>query len=166
MGSNEIEVWGNIPDYEGLYRVSNFGNVTSLPRKKTKGGLLSLGDNGYGYKYVTLSKNGVLKKYKVHVLVSMVFLGHKPNGTHEIVVDHKDNDRSNNRADNLKLITQRENTSKDRKGVSKYTGVSFHKKNNKWQSSIRIDGKLKHLGYFEEEIDASTAYQKTKNQIK
>ena len=55
----------------------------------------------------------------------MAFFGHVPGG-YKIVVDHIDNNRLNNHVSNLQLITQRENSSKDRKnGTSQYTGVVF-----------------------------------------
>jgi len=71
-----------------------------------------------------------------------------------------------NNVSNLQLISQRENSSKDRKdGSSQYTGVSWFKKSNKWRSVIYINGKLKHLGLFDNELDASNAYQKTLNDL-
>ena len=154
-----IEVWKGIPEFES-YQVSNLGNVRSLNYNRTKQTKnLKLKINSRGRRAVNLSKNGINKaNCKVHQLVSMAFLNHKPCG-HKIVVDHIDNDKLNNRLYNLQLITSRENSSKDKKGTSKYTGVHLAKGRKKWRSSIRINGKNKHLGVFTDEKEASQAYQ-------
>ena len=95
------------------------------------------------------------------MLVALGFLGHvMGNGSVGLVVDHIDNNSRNNRLDNLQLITQRQNSSKDKKGVSsKYVGVSWNKGKSKWSSSIRYKGKLIFLGYYVIEKEAHEAYQ-------
>ena len=99
------------------------------------------------------------KTKRVHKLVAIAFLSHKPSGR-TMVVDHKNNDKTNNNVSNLQIITQRENLSKDKKGgSSQYTGVSWSKPAEKWVAHININYKLKYLGVFESELDASTAYQ-------
>ena len=154
------EVWKDIPNYEGLYQVSDHGRVKSLKRERVvKDKILNSYLDRYGYSRLFLCKEGKRKTVYIHQLVAMTFLNHIPNG-HEIVVDHIDNDKSNNRIENLQLITQRENVSKDRKiGTSKYTGVSWHKASKKWVVSIRTSDKRKYLGYFDCEIEASEAYK-------
>jgi hypothetical protein len=98
---------------------------------------------------------------KVHTLVAMVFLNHKPDGTNKICVDHINNIKTDNRLVNLQLITNRENTSKDKKdGTSKYVGVCWQKSKNKWMAQINIDDKKKYLGYFTDEHEAHLVYQK------
>jgi alkyl hydroperoxide reductase subunit AhpF len=95
----------------------------------------------------------------------MAFLGHVPNGQ-KLVVDHIDGDKLNNNLNNLQVITNRENTSKDRSGgTSKYVGVSWSKQNKKWKAQIRIDGKQIYIGHFTNDIDASQAYQKKLKEI-
>ena len=102
-------------------------------------------------------KNG---NKSVHQLVAMAFLGHVPCG-HKIVVDHINHDKLNNRLENLQLITNRENCSKDVKNKSsKYTGVSWDKARNKWVSQIKINGKTVPLGRYKCELVASIVYQK------
>jgi len=71
----------------------------------------------------------------------------------------------NNRVDNLQLVSPRENSSKDRHGSSKYTGVNWLKNRGKWQANIQIDGKLKYLGVFDKEINAHNAYQKALSKL-
>jgi hypothetical protein len=165
------EIWKDIPNYEGLYQVSNFGNVKSLERyvkgkvenRLQKENILSkrlVGNLGNQYYAVTLCNNKDRKQIKVSVLVAMAFLNHTPNGYVGFTVDHIDNNPLNNSVDNLQVITKRENSSKDKKGISKYTGVTFNKKSNKWRSQIWINGKNKTLGSFDDELEAHRAYQK------
>jgi hypothetical protein len=100
------------------------------------------------------------------MLVGMAFLNHKPDGTNKICIDHINNDKLDNRLTNLQLITNRENTSKDRKGgTSKYVGVRSSAI-NKWRAEIYINGKTKNLGTFTDEYEAHLAYQKVLNEYK
>jgi hypothetical protein len=137
------------------YQVSDLGRVWSDKSKKH----LKLILDDKGYLCVNLYNCGIKKRKKIHQLVAEAFLNHTPNG-YTIVVDHIDNNKKNNRVDNLQLITPRKNSSKDRVGSSKYTGVSWHKNRLKWQSSIQINGKFKYLGVFESEENARDAYNK------
>lgn len=119
------EQWIDIAGYEELYQISNFGNVVSLKYGKIK--LLKGAVNNYGYRQVNLSKDKVVKSFKVHQLVATHFLGHKVNG-YESVINHIDFDRLNNVVTNLEIITARENTNKKHlKTSSGSTGVSWHK---------------------------------------
>ena len=135
-----IEEFKDIEGYEGLYQVSNLGNVKSLKFKKER----------------ILKGTRVVKK--IHQLVAIAFLGHEPNG-YKTVVDHINNNPLNNTLDNLQLITHRENLSKDKKGCSSdYTGVGWHKGAKKWHAQIYIKGKVKHLGLFTDELEAAESY--------
>lgn len=163
------EIYKDIADYEGLYQVSDLGNVKSLSRVIVRGNgrkqtfkerILKMPLSSHGYRNVNLSKNGVIRLKTVHTLVAVAFLNHEPNG-YEIVVDHIDNNPLNNRLDNLQLITQRENVSKNKEGgTSKYVGVSWSKSRNKWVAMIQIGNKNKNIGGFTNELEASEAYQK------
>ena len=166
---NELkEEFRSIPGYEGYYEVSNFGNVKSLKREflingkypsTVKEKILRQTLNKDGYYRILLYKDGKREQFNIHILVAMVFLGHVPDG-HKIVVDHIDNNKLNNRVSNLQLISQRENSSKDKKnGTSKYVGVTWNKDRDKWVSRITINGKFKYLGYFTSEEEAAEAYQ-------
>ncbi len=159
----QVEVWKTIDGYED-YQVSNLGRVKSLLFNKER--ILKPDTNWKGYLQLVLQKNSIYKNFTVHILVAMMFHGHKPDGTHKICVDHIDNNKLNNRADNLQLITNRENASKDRKGgASKYVGVLWDKERKKWKACIYFVNRLIHLGRFETEIEASNAYNKALNQI-
>lgn len=169
-----VEIFKDIPNYEGLYQVSNLGTVRSLDNTSNhwrggsrlrKGRILRSRICKNGYSNVCLFSYGVKKTLRVHQLVAITFLNHVPN-RHVIVVDHINNNRTDNRLENLQLITQRENVSKNNKGTSKYVGVYWSKKSNKWRSVITINNKRKHLGLFEKEEDAHIAYQKELKQIK
>ena len=155
----EFRVIEGFDDYE----VSNLGRVRS--NKCGKSRILKQSVEGSGYNYVGLMFGKKVKIKKVHKLVAVAFLNHTPNG-HEMVVDHIDNNKSNNTLTNLQIITPRENSSKEKRGISKYTGVSWNKGVKKWHSYIQINGKRKHLGYFEYEIDAHNAYQIKLKEIK
>ena len=153
------ERWKTIKEFPN-YEVSNRGNVKSLNYNNTKKPkILKTGTNADGYFHVSLCDGNSKKTIKIHQLVAMAFLGHKPCG-HYLVVNHKDFNRKNNNVNNLEIVTQRENSNKKHlKSSSKYTGVYFNKAHQKWISSIRIGREFKHLGLFVNEIDASNAYQ-------
>lgn len=110
-----IEEWKDIQGYEGVYQVSNFGRVKSLERYRINNGgtktlvkerILKPSTNNKGYSRVELSNKTARKPYLVHRLVAEAFI-ENPNNLPE--VNHKDENKSNNRADNLEWITQKEN---------------------------------------------------------
>lgn len=150
--------------YEGYYQVSNLGRVKSLCRldsigRRVNEKILKPGVSTDGYFHVALWKNSKQLIGRIHILVAIHFLDHVPD-RYNIIVDHRDNNPLNNHIKNLQLITQRENTSKDKKGGSSdYIGVYWNKSSSKWHSQIRVNGKLIHLGYFTNELEASNSYQ-------
>lgn len=99
-----IEEWRDIVGYEGLYQVSNLGRVKSLRnniiRKPTA--------NRKGYKQVDLWKDGEVTHPSIHRLVAFHFL-EVPSNYEEMEVNHKDEDKTNNRADNLEWCTREYN---------------------------------------------------------
>jgi len=154
------EVFRSIPNYKGLYEVSNLGRVKSLGNNKAKKEKIRVQRaSSNGYLQVNLSKKGKFKSLSIHQLVAFTFLNHTPSG-YKVVVDHIDNNKLNNRLDNLHIITQRQNASKDKTGgSSEYVGVTWRKDSKKWRSRIEINSKVKNLGCFINEIDAHNAYQ-------
>lgn len=161
------DIWLPVVNYEGLYEISSMGRVRSLDRLKKnkgeyilKGKILKVHLLKSGYYSIRLTKNGKGSLKLIHQLVAQSFLNHTPNG-HILVVNHKDFNRLNNIVENLEITTTRNNCNrKHLKSTSKYVGVSYYKNIGKFVSQIRINGKLKYLGAFENEIDASNAYQK------
>lgn len=75
-------------------------------------------------------------------------------------IDHKDGNGLNNQRHNLRPCdgTQNNWNRRARKGTSKYKGVCWNKKANKWKARVRAYGKETHLGYFDSEIEAAKAY--------
>lgn len=99
------EIWEPIRGYEGLYEVSNFGNVKSLPRKGTRTNneyLLKKCTYKTGYEYVLLSNNNKKKKHKIHRLVADAFI---PNPNNYPCVNHIDENKQNNNVQNLEWCT-------------------------------------------------------------
>lgn len=159
----EVEVWKTIDGYED-YQVSNLGRVKSLLFNRER--ILKYFNDCAGYLQVKISKNKKPKTIRVHILVAIMFHGHKPDGTSKIVVDHIDNNKLNNCADNLQLITNRKNASKDRiGGASNYVGVVFDKKLKKWRSAITFLYRCVYLGCYDSEIEAKNAYDKALSEI-
>ena len=112
------EIWKVIIGYEGKYEVSNFGRIRSLPRYVRNsvgsqtfvdGKILAACKGNAGYIHVILSDNNYHKKrWLVHRLVALAFI---PNPHNYPVVNHKDENKSNNNVDNLEWCTQSYNLS-------------------------------------------------------
>lgn len=168
------EKWLPVLNYEGVYEVSNNGNVRSLPRKykskngvirRVKGSILTPLKRKDNYIEVKLSYNGVGKSRVVHQLVAEAFLGHRPDGTNKLVVNHINFNRSDNRLKNLEVITNRKNSDKAHlPSKVKSVGVSLTK-NSGFKASIRIDGDSVNLGVYNTEYKASAAYTKAVNNL-
>lgn len=102
------EVWKDIQGYEGLYMVSNLGNVKSLNYQGIKGceQLLKFKKNNDGRLWVALYKNGYGKPFLVHRLVAMEFI---PNPLFLPQINHKDENPQNNVVENLEWCTGKYN---------------------------------------------------------
>lgn len=160
-----MEVWKKVPDYEEFYQVSNLGRVRSLRFNKIK--IMSQKIRKDGYYEVSIYKNKKGKSFKTHQLIAMAFLDHKRCGFKK-VVDHIDGDKSNNKLDNLQVVSNRVNTSKDKHKYKKYTkliGVSKYKDSGKYVAQIKINGKPTYLGSFTDEYEAGRAYQKALREL-
>lgn len=102
-----MEIWKDVPGYEGLYQVSNIGNVRIVNYRNTGFcRMRKLAKNRYGYLQVLLVKNGERKLLSVHRLVAMCFVdGYRE----DLTVNHINEVKDDNRAENLEWCTQREN---------------------------------------------------------
>jgi len=131
------EIWKDVNGYEGLYEVSNIGRVRSLPREVYVGGktniciragrVLKQGHaHGRHYKYllVCLCKDQQRSMKRVHRLVAEAFI---PNPDNLPMVNHKDENPSNNRVDNLEWCTAKYNSNY---GTAREKMKEARKKNN------------------------------------
>ena len=99
------EIYKDIKGYEGLYQISNYGNVMSLNYLNTgKAKLLTPINHHTGYQFVHLRHN---KIKMIHTLVAEAFL---PKIEGKRIVNHIDGNKKNNRLDNLEYVTYKENT--------------------------------------------------------
>ena len=168
------EIWKDIPNYEGLYQVSSLGRVKSLSREVcnssrcyiSKELILKSSLSTRGYPQVVIFNKATSKTRSVHQLVAESFLNYKPNRLLRLVVDHKNDIKTDNTLINLQIVTQRYNTCKTQgKYSSKYKGVSWDEKSKKWRAEITIDNNKKYLGLFKCELAASLAYQNKLKEI-
>ncbi len=138
------------------YAVSNFGNV-----KNIKSGRLLKQSEEHGYLLVGLS-NDLNELYckRIHILVISAFVMNHEN---KECVDHVDGNRSNNKLENLRYATHREN-GQNRKistnNTSGCKGVDFNKQCNKWRAQITIKNKSIHIGLYLKKEDAINARRK------
>ena len=140
----------NVIGYEGVYAISDEGTLYNI----VKGTIMKTRVDVSGYEIVVLSLNNCKKTHRVHRLVYESFHGKKDDN---LVIDHIDNNKLNNRLDNLRKLTNRDNVSRSK--VSKYgRGVRFYPKLNKFGSYIQINKTPYHLGTFQTQNEASKAY--------
>ena len=158
----ENEIWKPIPNYDG-YEVSNYGRVKSL--KLGRELILKPKDDFRGYFNIQLWVKNRKKPFKIHQLVAMAFLGHKPNGQ-KLVVNHINFDKKDNSLENLEIVTQRQNANlKHIKSSSIYTGVTWNKKNKRYRALIVINRYQIYLGEFKDEKIASEHYNIALNNL-
>ncbi|HRF71094.1 MAG TPA: NUMOD4 motif-containing HNH endonuclease [Candidatus Pelethenecus sp.] len=115
----ELEIWKDIKGYEGLYQISNLGNVKSLGNKSNHKEeiLMKQNLNFNGYLYIGLRSNSKRKIFRVHRLVAEAFI---PNPLGKEEVNHINCNKTDNRACNLEWNTRQENQSHAEKNLSKY----------------------------------------------
>jgi len=162
-----VEIWKSIPNYEGLYEISNYGNVKTLARiyysgkfhhnpKRVEEHLRKFTLNSNGYYTVQLMKDGKTKGYSVHTLVWDNF-----DGTPRISplqIDHKDENKLNNHIDNLQLLTAKMNRRKSIHRDLPIGVIHYHNNPNRFQAQITKNGKGYFLGAFDTPEEAHQAY--------
>lgn len=95
-----LEIWKDIPGYEDYYQVSNLGNVKSLRKNKIMSPCIA----GRGYNHLFLYKDKKASGFLVHRLVLLAFIGYS-----NLVVNHKNGIKTDNRLENLEYCTYSEN---------------------------------------------------------
>jgi hypothetical protein len=151
-----FEIWKDIKGYVGIYQISNLGNVRNA---KTLRILKPVINKKRGYNIVNLCHNGKIKTVTIHRLIALAFI---PNPENKTCIDHKNNDKKDNKIINLRWCTTKENSMNaliGKRNTSTIKGVDFHKQNNKWRAQIMFNGKSIHLGYFQNIEDAKQARQ-------
>lgn len=120
MPSNSIEIWKDIPKYEGRYQVSNQGQVKSCQRiikeydsrwgqertKRLKERIMKPAVLTDKYSTVGLSKNAIMTTHGVHRLVLLAFIGPCPKN---MECCHRDGNKRNNKLSNLRWDTRKGN---------------------------------------------------------
>ena len=145
------EIWKDIKGYEGYYQVSNLGRVKSLFRqvKHSQGNvrnhyerILKNNYDGNGYASVGLYKNAKAKKVHVHRLVMLAF---EENPHNKPEVNHLDENKKNNRLDNLEWVTKKENENHGTKRERSVANTDYKMigiKNSKKVRQTNVNGTL------------------------
>lgn len=162
-------MWRPVVGYHGIYEVSDEGQVRSIDRllpdgRKCRGRLLKSGTNRAGYHHVVLSKGGRTRTRLVHLLVADAFLGDRQDG---FTVAHGENGKSDNSILNLSIKHRRVNSGEDRNRDHTYKSplVGVFPIGKRFRSSIKIEGKTKHLGTFDTPNEAHVAYLKARKEL-
>lgn len=166
------EIWKDIENYEGLYQVSNLGRVKSLGcrvfRKNNTGEssyylkrerILKQEKSQIYYRVALRKAGGHIKTFQAHTLVWDAF-GDKPRNGRKLQVDHIDNNKLDNRIDNLQLLTPRENAGKGwalKRDLPTGVGITKYKK---YQARAGLNGKVIYLGNYLTPEEAQCAYNK------
>ncbi len=144
------EVWKDIEGYEGLYQISNLGNVKSLKNNIILKPLINK-----GYSKCHLYKDGKLKLKRIHRLVAETFI---PNNNNYPCVNHKDGNKQNNIVDNLEWCTRSYNDKEAyRLGLRKYNKAdSKPKKVNQYDLNGNFIKTWKSAKEIKEELNIPT----------
>jgi hypothetical protein len=163
-----IEIWNDIPGYEGFYQASNLGRIKSLSRliNRSRGGKQRLKESilktsicKSGYATVALSAYGIARTKHVHRLIASAFFGEST-----LVIDHINQNRADNRLINLRYCTQRDNLGFNRPSLGVSINPPVYKK--RFRARIRINDSLKSLGSFHTKIEAQNVYLQAKSNLK
>jgi len=160
------EVWKDIPGYEGFYQASDLGRIKSLPKMKFNGKAdclmrekIRTGSGNHYFNVCLATPFRKLTIYNVHQLIAMAFYNFNPKDDFNMIVDHINNNRFDNRLSNLQIVDRRENNSKDRKNkTSIFTGVYFEKRTKSYRAEINIKKTPIFIGLSKDECLAALYY--------
>ena len=145
----------NVATYEGLYAVTDTGHVYSLKTGKELKPIVG----SQGYLQICLNKNGVKQTTYIHKIVYYSFnKQNKLTSLDDLVIDHIDGNKTNNNLDNLRKITNRENTARAMNNPWG-RGVHYYPARNKYSAAININNVRYHLGMFLTAEEAHNSYQ-------
>lgn len=147
-----MEKFKEIPSFEGLYAISDLGNVKNLRTDQ----IMKTHDNGKGYLKVRLTKDKKYFSFYVHRLILLTFIGLEEGK----VVDHINGVRNDNRLLNLRYLSNRDNTIRGGKKNCKSNLRGVAKDGERFRSTITIEGKRYFLGRFDTEQEAHEVYMK------
>lgn len=157
-----VEEWRSIPEYEGLYEVSNHGNVRSLHKEPR---VLKPYKNSR-YAQVALCKNGIVKLKLVHRLVSQCFVAGYSESKE---TDHINGDKWDNRPENIRNVSKSQNNrahrTKSKGKTSRFRGVHWERFKKVWKATIQPRGKYIVVGYFKQEEEAARAYNQKAQEL-
>ena len=162
------EKWLQIKEYENIYEISNYGRVKSLKRyvpkynglRTVKERILKQGNNTQGYKTVMLCKNGVHKSVTVHRLVAIHFIENED--TNKIQVNHINENKTDNRVENLEWVTPKENTNWGSCIERRKNKMINHPKRSKFVYQFTKDGALVQTYLSTKEVFRQTGYSQSK----
>ena len=157
-----MEVYAIIKDYPN-YAISNFGKVINI---KKNGKEIKQIKNTKGYLCVNLKSNDNINLVVVHRLVAKAYIDNMDENRN--IVDHINNDITNNRVENLRWATSTENSRNAKlsnKNTSGIKGVNFHKHKKLWRARISVNGKREHIGNYKTIEEAKTARQNKAKEI-
>ena len=144
----------NIKDYEGLYMINSNGDIYNCKRKNLMKSLICKGN---GYFKIGLTKNNKQKTYLLHRLIAIHFI-ENPNNYE--LVDHIDNNRINNKLDNLRWVDYSGNIRNRTIKRTQDLPRGVYKDYNRYKTCISLNNKQIYLGMFKTVEEASEAYEK------
>jgi aspartate carbamoyltransferase regulatory subunit len=156
-----MEIWKDINEYEGVYKISSYGNVWS----KNKNSNMKLKPSRNGYISVSLWKNNQRRVTSIHRLVAEHFIDNINNLP---VVDHIDNNRSNNSVSNLRWSTHSDNSSNQKRNTiysnQEYITYTDEEINNEiWVDATKVFPELNGKELFEVSDLGRIKYYKKNN---
>lgn len=155
VGQMNKEIWVTAIYGEGKYEVSNLGGIRRVLKNSKK--TLSPYISSSGYKTACLSFNKKRKSILLHRMIWESF-----NHETSMFIDHADGDTLNNCLSNLRKadFTESSRNRGSRTGRSRFKGVYWRERSQKWEVYIKLENSRPYLGSFDCEIEAGKAYNK------